>query len=180
VKDVTVHAVAAFRQDGDVIFLIGETQGWLGQSVWLRDICGREEGAPPPVDLAAERRNGDFVRGLILSGKVSAVHDLSDGGLAAAIAEMAMAGKIGATITVAGDCAHGFLFGEDQARYVLTATSAQVSEIEAAAKAAGVPVMRIGKTGGDALTLPGETPISIAELVRAHEDWLPNFMSSAK
>jgi phosphoribosylformylglycinamidine synthase len=180
IDDVTKAASLAFKKAGEEILLIGETTGWLGQSMYLWQICGREEGAPPPVDLAAERRNGDFVRGLILSGKVSAVHDLSDGGLAAAIAEMAMAGKIGATITVAGDCAHGFLFGEDQARYVLTATSAQVSEIEAAAKAAGVPVMRIGKTGGDALTLPGETPISIAELVRAHEDWLPNFMSSAK
>ena len=63
---------------------------------------------------------------------------------------------------------------------MLSASSAQASEIEAAAKAAGVPVIRIGKTGGDALTLPGETPISIAELVRAHDDWLPNFMSSAK
>jgi len=120
------------------------------------------------------------VRGLILSGKVSAVHDCSDGGLAVAIAEMAMAGKIGATVTATSDAAHGFFFGEDQARYVLTASSAQASEIEAAAKAAGVPVMRIGKTGGDALTLGAEAPISIAELVRAHEDWLPNFMSSAK
>ena len=180
IDDVTKAASLAFKQAGEEILLIGETTGWLGQSMYLWQVCGREEGAPPPVDLAAERRNGDFVRGLILSGKVSAVHDLSDGGLAAALAEMAMAGKIGATITASGDCAHGFFFGEDQARYVLSASSAQASEIEAAAKAAGVPVMRIGKTGGDALTLPGETPISIAELVRAHEDWLPNFMSSAK
>jgi phosphoribosylformylglycinamidine synthase len=180
IDDVTKAASLSFKQAGDDILLIGETAGWLGQSMYLWQVCGREEGAPPPVDLTAERRNGDFVRGLILAGKVSAVHDLSDGGLAAALAEMAMAGKIGATITAAGDCAHGFLFGEDQARYVLTASPAKTAEIEAAAKAAGVPVARIGKTGGDTLTLPGEAPISIAELVRAHEDWLPNFMSSAK
>jgi phosphoribosylformylglycinamidine synthase len=180
IDDVTKAASLAFKKAGEEILLIGETTGWLGQSMYLWQVCGREEGAPPPVDLAAERRNGDFVRGLILSSKVSAVHDVSDGGLAAALAEMAMAGKIGATVTASGDCAHGFFFGEDQARYVLSASSAQASEIEAAAKAAGMPVTRIGKTGGDALTLPGETPISIAELFRAHEDWLPNFMSSAK
>ena len=180
IDDVTKAASLSFKNAGEEILLVGETVGWLGQSMYLWQVCGREEGAPPPVDLAAERRNGDFVRGLILSGKVSAVHDCSDGGLAVALAEMAMAGKIGATITTKADNAHGFFFGEDQARYVLTASSAQASEIEASAKAAGVPVMRIGKTGGDTLTLGSEAPISIAELVRAHEDWLPNFMSSAK
>ena len=180
IDDVTKAASLSFKNAGEEILLVGETVGWLGQSMYLWQVCGREEGAPPPVDLAAERRNGDFVRGLILSGKVSAVHDCSDGGLAVALAEMAMAGKIGATITAKADNAHGFFFGEDQARYVLTASSAQASEIEASAKAAGVPVMRIGKTGGDTLTLGSEAPISIAELVRAHEDWLPNFMSSAK
>ena len=81
-----------------MILLIGETKGWLGQSIYLREICGREEGAPPPVDLAAERRNGDFVRGLIRAGRVDTVHDCSDGGLAVALAEMAMAGGIGASI----------------------------------------------------------------------------------
>ena len=76
--------------------MIGETAGWLGQSLYLRDICGREEGAPPPVDLAAEKRNGDFVRGLIAAKLATAVHDVSDGGLAVALAEMAIASGIGA------------------------------------------------------------------------------------
>ncbi|MFO7309663.1 MAG: phosphoribosylformylglycinamidine synthase subunit PurL, partial [Pseudomonadota bacterium] len=75
--DVKVHATIAFRAAGEALVLIGETKGWLGQSVYLRDICGREAGAPPPVDLAAEKRNGDFVRGLIRSGRVRTVHDCS-------------------------------------------------------------------------------------------------------
>jgi phosphoribosylformylglycinamidine (FGAM) synthase-like enzyme len=178
IDDVSKAASLSFKAAGEEILLIGETQGWLGQSMYLWQICGREEGAPPPVDLSAERRNGDFVRGLIHAGQVTAVHDLSDGGLAVALAEMAMAGKIGATVSVSGD--HGFLFGEDQARYVLTASSAKASEIESAARAAGVPVARIGKTGGDTLNLAGEAPISIAELVHAYEDWLPVYMSSSK
>ena len=77
------------------IVLVGATKGWLGQSLWLREIAGREEGAPPPVDLAAERANGDFVRAQILAGTVRACHDVSDGGLLVAVAEMAMAGVTG-------------------------------------------------------------------------------------
>ena len=112
----------AFKAEGEAILLIGETRGWLGQSLYLREICGREEGAPPPVDLAAERRHGDFVRGLIRDGLVTAVHDISDGGLLVALAEMAMASGIGAVLEAPSNVpAHAFWFGEDQARYVVTA-----------------------------------------------------------
>ena len=121
-EDVTRTATLAFKRPGEKILLIGDSRGWLGQSLYLRDICGRDDGAPPPVDLAAERRNGDFVRGLIESGTVTAVHDISDGGLAVALAEMAIAGGIGASIELPASLPeHGFLFGEDQARYILTA-----------------------------------------------------------
>ena len=85
--DFQKSATIAFKRAGDAILLVGETQGWLGQSLYLRDICGREEGAPPPVDLAAEKRNGDFVRALIGEGIATAVHDVSDGALKASVAE---------------------------------------------------------------------------------------------
>ena len=99
--DFTKSATLAFKAAGEAILLIGETQGWLGQSLYLRDICGREEGAPPPVDLVEERENGDFVRALIADGLVTAAHDVSDGGLLVALAEMAMASGIGATLDAA-------------------------------------------------------------------------------
>ena len=99
--DFTKSATLAFKAAGEAILLIGDTQGWLGQSVYLRDICGREEGAPPPVDLAAEKRNGDVVRGMIHAGTATAVHDISDGGLLIALAEMAMASGIGAQLLAA-------------------------------------------------------------------------------
>jgi phosphoribosylformylglycinamidine synthase len=177
--DVTVHATIGFRTAGQVVLLIGETKGWLGQSIYLRDIAGREEGAPPPVDLAAEKRNGDFVRGLIRDGSVHTVHDLSDGGLAVALAEMAMAGDVGAEIDAlpAGVPAHAALFGEDQARYVLAAPAAEADAILAMARTAGVPALKIGVTRGGALTLPDEKPISIADLRAAHESWLPDYMA---
>ena len=179
IDDVHVHATLAFKVEGETILLVGETKGHVGQSVWLRDVCGREEGSPPPVDLAAERRNGDFVRGLIRSKRVKTVHDLSDGGLAVALAEMAMAGRIGAKVKVhaGAPVAHGFWFGEDQARYVLTASKAEAERIMAEAEAAGVPAVVIGTTGGDALILGDEAPISIDKLCRAHEDWLPHYMT---
>ena len=97
IDDVAKAASLAFKAAGEDIWLVGGAPGWLGQSAWLATVAGREEGAPPPVDLAAERRNGEFVASLIRGGKVSAVHDLSDGGLAVALAEMAMAGGMGAT-----------------------------------------------------------------------------------
>jgi phosphoribosylformylglycinamidine synthase len=101
--DFTLSATLAFKAANEAILLIGSSQGWLGQSLYLRDICGREEGAPPPVDLAAEKRNGDFVRGLIARKMATAVHDVSDGGLAVAVAEMAVAGGIGADLRLALD-----------------------------------------------------------------------------
>src|SRR4029079_7872868 len=97
---------------------MAEPPACLGQPVYLRDVCGREEGAPPPVDLIEERENGDVVRALIAEGFVTAVHDVSDGGLLVALAEMSMASGIGAVLHAAPDDlpAHAFWFGEDQAR----------------------------------------------------------------
>ena len=165
-----------FKAAGEAILLIGDTQGWLGQSLYLRDVCGREEGAPPPVDLATEKRNGDFVRALIGDGIATAVHDLSDGGLAVTLAEMAMASGIGATLDATGD--HAFWFGEDQARYVVTVAAAPAADVIARAQKAGVPVRQLGATGSDALTLGAERPIAGDQDARErHEGWLPAYMA---
>ena len=178
IADVALSASVAFKKAGQSIILVGTTQGWLGQSIYLRDVCGREEGAPPPVDLLAERRNGDFVRQLILASRVDAVHDLSDGGLAVALAEMAMVSRIGARLVMdLGPAPHGVLFGEDQARYLLTASSADAGRIVADAAIAGVLAAIIGVTGGDKVELPGQVPVTIEKLASAHEDWLPAFMA---
>ena len=179
IADVAKAAQTGFARDGDAILLIGETKGWLGQSAYAHDLCGRTDGAPPPVDLAAERRNGDFVRGLILSGRASAAHDLSDGGLAVALAEMALSGDRGAEITeLPSGPGHATLFGEDQARYLVTVPQGEdAAAVVREGAVACVRVLAIGRAGGDALILPGEAPILLTELRKAHEAPLPAFMA---
>ncbi len=179
IEDLGKSASLAFKAEGETILLIGETKGWLGQSSYLATVIGKEEGAPPPVDLALEKKNGDLVRALITGKLVTAAHDLSDGGLLVALAEMAMASGIGAKLDAppAGLPAHAYWFGEDQARYVLTATPANLAAIEARAKATGIILTRIGATKGKELTLPGEHPILVQALHALHESWLPAYMA---
>ncbi len=172
VLEDVAHAVGLGMPDAHDLVLVGETRGHLGQSLWLREVAGQEAGPPPPVDLAAERRNGDFVRGRILAGAVTACHDLSDGGLAVALAEMAMASGIGAHLTTTGEA--GFWFGEDQARYILAVRDA--AGLLDAARAAGVPAALIGRSGGAYLELDQHGPISVAELTALNEATLPAMM----
>ena len=181
--DVTVRASIPFKREGEAVLVLGASVGWLGQSLYLRDICGREEGAPPPVDLDAEKRTGDFVRGLIRAGRTETVHDVSDGGLAVALAEMAFSGGVGLEMQARDMPStvplHAFLFGEDQGRYVLTCKSEEMFALRQEASEAGIPTWYLGLTGGDALVLPDEEAISVAELRRVHEGWLPTYMSGA-
>src|SRR5262249_53699235 len=152
------------------IVLLGETKGHLGCSLYLREILGREEGPPPPVDLAVERRIGDFIRARIEAGELTACHDLADGGLLVALAEMALAGRIGAEITLPTDIpAHAFCFGEDQGRYLATLPETALAGFLEAAHAAGVPARVVGRTAGNALTVQGGNTISLARLAAAHE-----------
>ncbi|MCL2717152.1 MAG: phosphoribosylformylglycinamidine synthase subunit PurL [Alphaproteobacteria bacterium] len=176
--DFTKSASVAFKAEGEAILLIGDSNGWLGQSLYLREICGREEGAPPPVDLVVEKRNGDAVRSMIHAGIATAVHDVSDGGLLVALAEMAMAGGMGAQLTApaANVAAHGYWFGEDQARYVVTVREGEVADVLAELAACAVPAARIGNTGGEAIAIDGEA-IAVTALRDGFEHWLPNYMA---
>jgi phosphoribosylformylglycinamidine synthase subunit PurL len=169
----------ALKRDGDSLILIGETRGHLGSSLYLREIEGREEGQPPRVDLASERRNGDFVRAEIRAGHAAACHDLSDGGLLVATAEMAMAGRRGVMLDpLPADLPrYAWLFGEDQGRYLIE--TADPAVVLAAARAKGVPARIIGVVGGAALTLPGTGAISVNALKAANEAWLPGYMEQA-
>ncbi|HMJ93279.1 MAG TPA: phosphoribosylformylglycinamidine synthase subunit PurL [Allosphingosinicella sp.] len=190
IEDWRKSATIGFKAEGEVIVVLGDEAdyendrpGHLGQSVWLREILGREDGAVPPVDLEAEKRVGVFVRDIIEAGIATAVHDVSDGGLAVALAEMALAGGVGAEWTLMDlvSSATSVAFGEDQGRYVVTARS--WDELKTRAREAGIPATWIGKTGGEGLviSLDGTSlkpVVPLVDLRRAHEGFFPNLMGA--
>jgi phosphoribosylformylglycinamidine synthase II len=177
IDDYAKRADFAHMAEGEALVLLGVTTGELGASIYLREILGREDGAPPPVDLATEKRTGDFVRMLIREAAVTAVHDLSDGGLIAAVAEMSLASDCGAQLNIeASPRALGFLFGEDQARY-LVATKTPDLVVEAA-RVAGVLADVVGEAGGDALAAPGLFHLPLTRLRQANEGWMPGYMGA--
>ena len=165
---------------GDAIIMIGGDGTHLGQSAWMRDCLGRAEGAPPSVDLMVERRNGEFVRSAIRNDLVTSCHDISSGGLAATLAEMAMASDLGMDIGLSGSNgpAHALLFGEDQARYVITVPAELSGYVAASAEGVGVPFRQLGIMSGDSLRIDGLMAVSVSALRTAHESWFPSFMDS--
>jgi phosphoribosylformylglycinamidine synthase len=177
IPDVERRASAGFAREGDAILLFGATQGHMGRSRYLADILGRDEGTPPPVDLVAEKRIGDFLRAHIRSGLIDTVHDLSDGGLLVALAEMALSSGIGATLSIDPGRVplNAFLFGEDQGRYIVALKDEEA--LRRPAEDMGIPVQRIGVTGGRRLLFPGHFDLDLAGLASAHEGWFPSFMA---
>ena len=178
IDDVSRAVSLALKATGESLYMIGENTGWLGCSVYLQEIEQREEGAPPPISLEMEIQNGDFIRQAINANLLTASHDIADGGLLIAIAEMALAAKgIGAILAPAPEDipAHAWFFGEDQGRYVITTSSA--SELESMALEKGVKFVKIGTTTPDILKIGSEPPISLETLRNTHEHWMPNYMA---
>ncbi len=184
IDDWSKMARIGFAAEGQAILLVGAPDRFgthLGQSIYLRDLHGRTDGPPPPVDLAHEKRVGDFARTLIRRGAATAVHDVSDGGIAVALAEMAMASGIGATIEVPEEWDQvPLFFGEDQGRYLVTMLfdDALLCEIVDEARSLNIRAPCIGRTGGSSLKLGEARAIPVAALRAAHESWFPAFMGS--
>ena len=174
--DHTKSVGIGFPSEGETIYLLGESKGHLGQSLYLREVEDREEGMPPQVDLVAERVIGDLVRAQIQKDVISACHDISDGGLLIACAEMALASMIGIVFADLDNStpAHAYLFGEEQGRYLVTCKDP--GSFLLSLKEVGVPVKIIGQTGGNTIDIGGES-ISLLELKEVHESWFPNLMS---
>jgi len=181
IPDVAHMADIALKTEGNLLVVIGREDGHLGQSLYQLMVTGKVEGAPPPVDLADEIKAGNLVRALIREHKVRAVHDVSDGGLLVAMAEMALAGDMGAQLfPYEGRLpAHAAWFGEDQGRYVLETTPELAEEIIERARLLALPARVVGRVGGNALTLKDEASLRLGDLRATHEEWLPKYMGSA-
>jgi phosphoribosylformylglycinamidine synthase len=182
IPDWSRMARIGFAAADEAILLVGAPAGWgthLAQSVYMRDIHGRADGPPPPVDLAHEKKTGDLVRALIAEGVATSVHDLSSGGLAVGLAEMAIASCIGASVNALNDADPiPVFFGEDQGRYLVTIPREKIDWLlETRMAGVDVPLGWIGTTGGAELKLGKARGIPVSELKAAHESWFPRFMN---
>ena len=166
-------------EEGDVILLVGGIGTHLGQSRYARELCGIATGAPPPVDLRRERRAGDWLLAAHGDGAVGTAHDLSSGGLAVALAELALASGIGLRVGLATDAPHAALFGEDQGRYLVLIDPMDALPYAEGARNVGLSCEAIGEMGGDRLAIDGLIDLPLAALREAHEGWLPSYMAAA-
>ena len=182
IEDIATAVDTALPAREAAIFVVGQapdcTDGWLGVSVYADVLTDNPDAAPPPVVLEDEARHGGFIRAGIAGGTITACHDVSDGGVLAALADMAMASRgLGAEITLPDGAGHGWAFGEDQGRYVITTSDAD--HFMAAAKAAQVEVQPIGTViASEELKLSSGELISVEEMRQAYEGWLPNLMTA--
>ena len=176
IENISESVSVGFKAHEEIIIVIGETVGWLGCSLYQRQFTDKSVGAPPPVNLNDERKNGDLIRKLIADNYFTSCHDVSDGGIAIAIAEMAIEGEIAAKIDFKPTIPlHSWAFGEDQGRYIVT--TKMPDKVQLQASKVGVKSVAIGVTCSTTLTLPGTRPISIEELRNCHRSWFPEYMS---
>jgi phosphoribosylformylglycinamidine synthase len=175
VADVRRRVPIGFGAPDEVVLLLGETRHELGGSEWAHHVHGHLGGLPPRVDLAAEKALGALMAAAADDGLVTAAHDVSDGGLAQTLVEMVLRRGVGASITVDGVAGEAFtaLFAESVARAVVAVPADRVADLEASASSYGVPVTRLGATGGETLVVQGVLTVGVDELRDAHEGTLP-------
>ncbi|WP_332061077.1 phosphoribosylformylglycinamidine synthase subunit PurL [Bartonella sp. CB74] len=180
-EDWSKRATISGMQNEDIIVLIGSCGSHLGQSIYARDILNIDAGAPPHVDLQLEKKHGKFVRDVIHRGFVHAAHDISDGGLAIALAEMVIKARKGirAELSNKSPC-HAELFGEDQGRYILAIKPNALNNLEDLARIHEVSITKFGIVEGNALDIKGMFNLSISKLTQAYESWFPEFMDENK
>ena len=180
-------ATIGFKANGHHLWLIGgdKIEAHVGQSLWMRELFDKQDGPPPAVDLIKERKAGEIIRQAIAEGSVTAVHDVADGGLLVSIAEMALAGGMGAVVdpnwSVDGSLA-AQMFGEDQGRYVVAVADPKDYRVIERAKQAGLATAWLGVCGGEDLVVgDGVTnfaEISLEDLRAAHEGFFPKLMGA--
>ena len=183
IEDVSKVATLKGAQSGDALFVIGPDAGHLGASLYAREwlgLKGDDLGPPPPVNLDEAVHVAAGIRKLVREGAVHAIHDISDGGLACAVAELALSAGLGADIYGPGAGRAGFLFGEDQNRYVVAVAAAGADAMHQRLKSLGLSFVQVGTITTDSINfvLVDSAPqsLSLATLREAHEGWLPRYM----
>lgn len=166
-----------FKNTDNIIAVIGETSGHLSQSALIYDVIGDKKGPPPQINLKEEKKNGLFVSDLIKSKLVTAVHDISHGGIIVTLAEMCMASNIGAKIKVSGSNNEKikYLFSEDQARYLIEINKKNFEKVKKIAKNKSIKIDIIGETQSEIFEIENNFKISVKELKTKNESWFKNY-----
>ncbi|MEV8322545.1 phosphoribosylformylglycinamidine synthase subunit PurL [Kitasatospora sp. NPDC059811] len=169
IDDVTRRTPAAFAEEGQLLYLLGDTADELGGSAWSQVVHDHLGGLPPKVDLERERLLGDILIAASRDGMIDAAHDLSDGGLGQALVESCLKGGHGARIIVPeGADPFVFLFSESAGRAVVAVPRSEELRFNDMCTARGLPATRIGVVDGESLDVQGQFTVSLAELKDAH------------
>ena len=168
-----------FKRVNDNIIILGDTKGYLCQSVFAYEIFSDSQGLPPKVDLILEKKTGDLVRNLVTNIKIDTVHDISDGGLLIALTEMSISGEIGFQLNIdKSNLNYSFLFGEDQGRYIISVEDKNLNDAIEYIKKSNISYLNIGKTNGKKIKIDRDNEIDIEELRDLYENWFKSYLKS--
>ena len=179
IQDVNNTMTYGLKSSDNLLIVVGETKGHIHQSALCHDILHLKKGPPPTMNLQEEKKNSFFIRGLIEKKLVQSAHDVSDGGIALAIAEMCMAGTIGAKIStnLIGAERVKYLFGEDQARYIIEIKNEDLNNLVQMAKEQEISMTQLGSTNLEQFAID-EIKISVDEMIKLNNNWFYNYNSN--
>jgi len=177
IENLNHFSTPHLKRDNDTVLLVGKTDGYLGQSIYAKEILNIISGLPPKVNLKNEKKIGDAIRDLININKLDTVHDISDGGFLVALTEMSISGGIGVKIHLdEKDVSPKFLFGEDQGRYIISVPDELISDILRILESKNIFFQKIGKTSGTKIIINNSEEIEIKSLKKIHEDWFNEYL----
>ena len=177
IENLNHFSTPHLKRDNDTVLLVGKTDGYLGQSIYAKEILNIISGLPPKVNLKNEKKIGDAIRDLININKLDTVHDISDGGFLVALTEMSISGGIGVKIHLdEKDVSPKFLFGEDQGRYIISVPDELISDILRILESKNIFFQKIGKTSGTKIIINDSEEIEIKSLKKIHEDWFNEYL----
>ena len=177
IENLNHFSTPHLKRDNDTVLLVGKTDGYLGQSIYAKEILNIISGLPPKVNLKNEKKIGDVIRDLININKLDTVHDISDGGFLVALTEMSISGGIGVKIHLdEKDVSPKFLFGEDQGRYIISVPDELISDILRILESKNIFFQKIGKTSGTKIIINNSEEIEIKSLKKIHEDWFNEYL----
>ncbi|MDC3369420.1 phosphoribosylformylglycinamidine synthase subunit PurL [Candidatus Pelagibacter ubique] len=180
IKDYQNMVTMDLKEVGNILLVIGKTEGHLDQSLFARDILNEKNGPPPEINLFNEKNNGETILKLIDKKFIKSAHDVSLGGIITALSKMCIKGKKGATLKKSNYLINQFeyLFGEDQGRYIIEISKDDLENATKILQENSVHFDELGLVNEDSLIINDKTKVSIDDLIKSHTNWLTNYMEN--